>query len=128
MTHHPLSEKRSMRGRGLSCLKNSDGPSPFRRRDECEGGDLNPYGKSHWILSPARLPAPPPSLFLLLFHIKEQMVKTRFSIASFVFTLYLILFFISTVFSIFPIFTSSIILPEIFLPTNKLEGKSISLK
>jgi len=56
------------------------------------------------------------------------MVKTRFSIASFMFTLYLILFFISTVFSIFPIFTSSIILPEIFLSTNKLEGKSISLK
>jgi hypothetical protein len=25
----------------------------------CERGDSNPYGRSHWILSPARLPVPP---------------------------------------------------------------------
>ncbi|VBB45474.1 hypothetical protein TRIP_B350425 [uncultured Desulfatiglans sp.] len=25
----------------------------------CERGDSNPYGISHWILSPARLPVPP---------------------------------------------------------------------
>src|SRR6185312_4620962 len=27
----------------------------------CEGGDSNPHGLLHWILSPARLPVPPPS-------------------------------------------------------------------
>ena len=25
----------------------------------CERGDSNPHGRSHWILSPARLPIPP---------------------------------------------------------------------
>ena len=29
----------------------------------CERGELNPYGFLHWILSPARLPVPPLSLF-----------------------------------------------------------------
>ena len=28
--------------------------------DWCSGGESNPYGFLHWILSPARLPVPPP--------------------------------------------------------------------
>ena len=31
----------------------------------CEGGELNPHALRHWILSPARLPVPPPSLIYI---------------------------------------------------------------
>jgi hypothetical protein len=38
--------------------------TPLQRKLLCEGGELNPHALRHWILSPARLPVPPPSLII----------------------------------------------------------------
>ena|SRR3990172_2379532 len=45
----------------------------------CEGGESNPYAERHWILSPARLPVPPPSpaLFSIGYHRLAETPKRK---------------------------------------------------